>query len=71
MTDNDNLVRLGDVFKLLISLDVITSDKIIPSIPPSHGYCCTCQICGRDYEECVCRSNEIIEELEMLRYRKD
>lgn len=24
---------------------------------PSHGSCCTCQTCGRGYDDCVCDSN--------------
>jgi len=32
---------------------------IIEPIKPGHGPCCTCQICGRDYDYCVCEHNEI------------
>jgi len=28
---------------------------------PGHGTCCTCQTCGRPYDECVCDENRIIE----------
>ncbi len=22
---------------------------------PSHGSCCTCQVCGKGYDECICQ----------------
>ena len=24
-------------------------------IRPTHGSCCTCQICGQDHDECICQ----------------
>lgn len=40
--------------------DIIENTEI-QKIKPSHGPCCTCQICGYGYEECMCHDNEIIE----------
>ena len=36
---------------------------IQPPIKPGHGPCCTCQICGRHHDDCVCEHNEIEEAL--------
>jgi hypothetical protein len=62
----DEFVKFSDVMRLMISLDVIKSDGVLGPIKPGHGPCCTCQVCGRLYDDCVCRSNEIVEELLML-----
>lgn len=38
------------------SLDALISEKIFgrPFIKPGHGSCCTCQVCGHDYDNCCC-----------------
>ena len=27
-------------------------------IKPTHGTCCTCQRCGHDHDDCLCRIND-------------
>ncbi len=36
---------------------------IQPDVKPGHGSCCTCQKCGWHYDDCVCGSNEIEQQL--------
>lgn len=38
--------------------------SIIERQTPAHGSCCTCQECGRHYDDCVCEHNEISRALE-------
>lgn len=38
--------------------------EIIPPIKPGHGSCCTCQTCGRPYDECVCSHNDFVRAIE-------
>ena len=38
-------------------------NKVEP-IKPTHGSCCTCQTCGRNYDDCVCDHNDWIDRLE-------
>lgn len=33
---------------------------------PGHGPCCTCQRCGRHYDECRCDLDDFLDEKEML-----
>lgn len=39
-------------------------DTKIPPQKPAHGSCCTCQTCGRDYDDCVCEHNDTLDELD-------
>lgn len=39
-------------------------DHKLPPEKPSHGPCCTCQQCGRDYDYCVCGHNDTLDELD-------
>jgi len=64
--DRDSVVRLGDVFDVLIGQGVLRSLEIKPHIKPGHGPCCTCQTCGYHYDDCVCDDNEIIEALNKI-----
>lgn len=59
-------VVLQEVLDLLMDLGVILSTELQPPIKPTHGPCCTCQVCGRGYSDCVCSSNEIVLELNKL-----
>ena len=45
----------------LVEHGFINSKNIIKPIKPTHGNCCTCQVCGRYHDECVCKDNEMIE----------
>ena len=60
------LVRLCDVIELLLSEDIISCDIYTAHIKPTHGSCCTCQVCGQCHDECVCYSNDILEKLNKL-----
>ena len=33
---------------------------IKPNIQPGHGSCCTCQVCGYNYDDCNCQIREAI-----------
>jgi hypothetical protein len=30
---------------------------------PTHGACCTCQVCGNDYDTCRCTLDEVADKL--------
>jgi len=34
---------------------------------PTHGPCCTCQTCGKPYDECRCDIDDLADELAALR----
>ena len=34
---------------------------------PTHGPCCTCQACGKPYDECRCDIDDLADELAALR----
>lgn len=41
--------------------DIIGKDlKIKPNIQPTHGNCCTCQVCGYNHDDCNCEIREAI-----------
>jgi len=54
------LVELEKVIDILIDWEVLEGKEIIPRINPTHGTCCTCQECGRNYDDCVCEHNDIL-----------
>lgn len=37
-----------------IDKEVMTKFLGWNAIKPGHGPCCTCQICGRHYDDCIC-----------------
>ena len=55
-----------DVLEVLWDEEVIRYTEIQPLWKPTHGTCCTCQDCGRPYDECVCTDNEIIKAIKKL-----
>lgn len=59
------LIKLDDVLKILGEYaDGFNGElKIIPNISPIHGSCCTCQICGYNYDDCVCMHNNLVERI--------
>lgn len=38
-------------------------------VKPTHGQCCTCQKCGKDYDSCRCDLDDTIDELEKSQAR--
>ena len=43
-------------------LDALIADFMgQPFCKPTHGTCCTCQVCGHGYDECQCGYSEYIE----------
>ncbi len=65
---NDKYVKLSEVMEMLMSprFQFLKGTDRIEKIPPKHGLCCTCQDCGRIYEDCVCTHNELIAALQNL-----
>jgi len=41
-------------------IDYFGSLEIKPNIKPSHGSCCTCQVCGYHHDDCNCSAREIV-----------
>lgn len=50
----------------LINYGILKGDKIFENEKPTHGTCCTCQECGRNYDDCVCESNKILTEINKI-----
>lgn len=65
---SDKYVKLSEVMEILMSprFQFLKGADRIEKIPPKHGLCCTCQDCGRIYEDCVCTHNELIAALQNL-----
>lgn len=38
---------------------------------PGHGTCCTCQKCGKGYDECRCDLDDVVDELEKVKNERD
>jgi hypothetical protein len=34
---------------------------------PKHGPCCTCQVCGKHYDDCRCTEDELHQEIDKLK----
>ena len=62
----DAVVSLREVLCALLEIGVISATNTQDRIKPGHGSCCTCQECGRHYDDCVCTSNEIVKTLTRL-----
>ena len=60
------LCSIDDVLDALVELEVITSKEIRETRTPTHGTCCTCQVCGWWYDECVCTHNAILKKLKSI-----
>ncbi len=62
------MYNLEELKKMLMSelheLHYLKSTETLKPITPGHGSCCTCQTCGRDYDDCVCYSNGLIETID-------
>jgi len=56
-------LRLQAVVDYLFEYGVIRSKIKVPTKAPTHGPCCTCQACGYPNDECVCYTNEILDNL--------
>ena len=65
-TPVEPIVSLRSVLVALLEIGVISATNVQDRIKPGHGSCCTCQTCGRHYDDCVCTSNEIVEALNKL-----
>ncbi len=60
------LVELDEVMDILIDAGYLKGTEAIPHKKPTHGPCCTCQICGYHHDDCVCLHNELLESLMAL-----
>ncbi len=56
----------NEIIQFLIKLDILSRDKIAPpnKSKKSHCTCCYCSCCGYLHDECVCRDNEILTEID-------
>lgn len=36
---------------------------------PEHGICCTCQVCGHNYDDCTCEDEKILKKLRTCFFR--
>lgn len=60
------MITIEKVILFLTEEGILKGNKIIPPIRPTHGPCCTCQICGQFHDDCVCCHNEILAKLLVL-----
>lgn len=44
----------------------LVKDAKVDKIKPGHGTCCTCQVCGYHYDDCMCTDNVEIEACEYI-----
>ncbi len=50
--------------------DLADRDKRLSDLRrPTHGPCCTCQRCGKNYDDCRCDLDEVVDELASERER--
>lgn len=61
MTERDR--RRREILEELLKKQIGSLD-IKPNIKPSHGSCCTCQVCGYSYEDCNCLAREAVKEID-------
>lgn len=63
------LAMYDDMIGVLVSADILLGTDIRQPVKPGHGPCCTCQDCGRDYDNCVCEHNSLLEQLLRVKER--
>lgn len=42
-------------------------NKELHKFKPTHGSCCACQRCGKDYDSCRCELDDVVEDNDKLR----
>ncbi len=57
------LVKLDDLLLKFLEVGLLQVPCFIQHVKPTHGNCCTCQICGHDHDNCVCDNNELLKEI--------
>ncbi len=59
----EKMISLEKVLDILNLYGVLTGYSQKEKRKPTHGGCCTCQECGRDYDNCVCEHNDVLASL--------
>ena len=59
-------IDMYDLIQVFLDSRELFSPKLIKTIEPTHGNCCTCQDCGYDHDSCICRSNRLLNTLYTL-----
>ena len=61
--------RLHDKYEAVVMERDDLKARLADLHRPTHGPCCTCQACGKPYDECRCDIDDLADELAALRVR--